>query len=122
MLAASACRSGGSVATQIDAPLPPDLERCEDRYEAGKIVDYSAEGDFGKACEQNGQLVTPIPVDLTCADGRRLLANRFAWGYQGDEMTPFTPDDTVRLPPDDEIGLCLQEPEGEDESGTATAP
>lgn len=114
-LLGGACGSS-NVSAQIDAPLPPNLERCEDKYEDGKVIDYSADGDFGKACEENGDLVTPVPIDVQCTDGRRLLSNRYAWGYQGDVMTLFaSEDDTVRLPPDDEVSRCLEQVEEPEE-------
>lgn len=97
----------------IDVPLPPDLPACEDQYEEEKIVDYSADGDFAKACHEHGELVTPVPVDLRCSsDGRRLIFNDYAWGYQNDAMTLFDPDDPVHMPPEEEIMSCLRQDGG----------
>lgn len=114
VLAATACRQE-KVESLIDVPLPPDLAACEDQYEDGKLVDYSSEGDFAKACQDAGELVTPVPTDLSCSDGRRLLFNDYAWGYQNDAMTLFDPEEPVHMPPEDEIMSCLrQDGEGAD--------
>ena len=104
------CSRSGSTADDLSetVPLPEGISACTDVFGPGKVVDPKT---FGEACSQGEQMVVPRPVELHCADQRVLYWNDFAWGYEGQEMTPLqseTPD-AEQSPPYDEAVECLKD-------------
>ena len=73
--------------------------------------------NMGKACVQDEEIVSPRPVRIECTDGRELVFNDLAWGYDGEPMTITPPDDPSKMP-EAEVDRCVAAPEG----GVASEP
>jgi hypothetical protein len=116
VLAAGCSKAGNDAPTANRTALPEDMPKCADVFVTGKTVERDT---FGQACKgENDQLVVPLPVKLSCTDGKVLLWNDFAWGYVDDQMTVFSSTDTQRQPVD-EATKCLQNT-GDDGKTTTT--
>jgi hypothetical protein len=103
-LGAASCSNNRSDAeTASDLPLPEDLPLCTDLFTDGKTI---VEADFGKACKTaDEQLEVPLFIKLDCLDDRKLVWNKFAWGYVNSQMAVWPPDTPVKIPTDDAM-LC----------------
>lgn len=92
----------GSTPTASSVP-PNDMPACEDIYAEGEVITNE---NFGLACVQGDDLVSPRPVKLECSDDRQLLFNDLAWGYFGEAMTTILEDDPSKMP-EDAVEQCL---------------
>jgi len=106
----------GCAADSTDTPsassVPPnDMPACADVYVDGKAIDAT----FGLACVKDEVIVSPRPVRIECGDGRELVFNDLAWGYEGDAMTTTADDDPSKMP-QAAVDTCLEPPPG----GTTT--
>jgi hypothetical protein len=82
---------------------PKDIPACAEVYAEGKKITLT---DFGQACVQdNGELITPLPVRIRCEDDRRLFWNDLAWGYENDvmQLTPVRKE--IKIP--DALEECV---------------
>ena len=99
----SACSADTSSSTSPSSSVVPrDVPPCSEVYAEGKKITV---GDFGMAClddapeaEVKNQLLTPLPVRITCEDKRKLYWNDLAYGYLNDTMTLTPRDERVRSP------------------------
>ena len=92
---------GGSPAA---SSVPPQgFTACEEIYVQGAVVN---DDTFGLACVKNDVIVSPRPVRLDCSDGKQLLFNDLAWGYEGEPMTITEEDDPSKMP-EAEVDACL---------------
>jgi hypothetical protein len=111
-LAGAGCSADSGGTPSASSVPPQDMPDCSDIYAAGAVIDNQ---NFGVACVQNEQIVSPRPVHIECTDGRELLFNDLAWGYFGGPMTLTAPDDPSKTP-EAELDACLAPPPG----GTTT--
>lgn len=109
---AAACAGGDAGGTTPSSSVPLDgITACSELYADGKKVTTA---EFGVACiiddgtQRDGELVTPMPVRITCEDDRKLYWNDLAWGYLNDVMT-LTPVDTKDKTPTAQLEQCLAE-------------
>jgi hypothetical protein len=104
-LSATACSNSPEPAeTSSQVPIPESIPRCEEVFVGGELVDPQT---FGNACRStDDQLTVPRPAVLTCEDGRSLMWNDLAWGYEGDAMQLWEPNATVKVPSDEAL-RCL---------------
>lgn len=107
----AACTSDeGSTTPSSSVPLK-GVAPCSELYADGKKITTA---DFGIACviddgtESDGELVTPLPVRITCEDDRKLYWNDLAWGFLNDVMT-LTPSDVADKTPSAALEQCLAE-------------
>ena len=102
--AASGCGAGSGASTPISSVAPIGIPSCADVYGEGRDI---VSGEFGAACLQdNGRMVTPLPISVECGDDRTLVWNDIAWGYMGETMTTTPLDAVDRVPPEELTG-CL---------------
>ena len=102
--AASGCGAGSGASTPSSSVAPIGIPSCADVY--GEGMDIVA-GEFGAACLQdNGRMVTPLPISVECGDDRTLVWNDLAWGYVGEAMT-LTPEDDPSKMPTEAVDQCL---------------
>jgi hypothetical protein len=103
VVAAAGC-AGDDGSTPTASSVPPnDMPACEEIYAEGKVITNE---NFGLACVQGDDLISPRPVQLECADDRQLLFNDLAWGFFGETMTTTPADDPSKMP-EDVVEECL---------------
>lgn len=109
---AAACAGGDAGSTTPSSSVPlKGVAPCSQLYAEGKKVTTA---DFGVACviddgtQRDGELVTPLPVRITCEDDRKLYWNDLAWGFLNDTMT-LTPPDQKDKTPAPALAQCLAE-------------
>ena len=95
LLVAVGCSGEDSGTPAASSVAPTDLPTCEEVYAEGAEI---VERDFGLACIRGEELLSPRPVRLECSDGRILLFNDLAWGYEGETMTVTPEDDPSKMP------------------------
>lgn len=93
--------------------MPRDVPPCSEVYAEGKKITTA---DFGVAClddapeaEIKNQLLTPLPVRITCENRQKLYWNDLAWGYLDDAMTLTPRDERVKVP-ETALEECLNPP------------
>lgn len=108
----AACAGGDAGSTTPSSSVPlKGIAPCSELYADGKKVTTA---EFGVACviddgtQRDGELVTPMPVRITCEDDRKLYWNDLAWGYLNDVMT-LTPPDVNDKTPAGPLEQCLAE-------------
>ncbi len=103
LLVAVGCSGEGGETPSASSVAPTDLPACEEVYVDGVEISNDT---FGLACVQGEDLVSPRPVRLECSDGRTLVFNDLAWGYDGEPMT-LTPEDDPSKMPEAEVDECV---------------
>jgi hypothetical protein len=101
-LMAAGCSSDDTSTPSASSVAPTDMPACEEVYADGKMID----NEFGLACVLDEDLVSPRPVRLECGDGRILVFNDLAWGYDGEGMT-ITPEDDPSKMPEEAVDECI---------------
>lgn len=108
VLAAAGCAnsaSEGESASEI--PVPSSLPRCDEIFARGNIIDRQTFGDSCRGADD--ELVVPRPAVVDCQDGRELVWNDLAWGFVGDGMQMWEPEEEERVPVDQALS-CLEAP------------
>jgi hypothetical protein len=96
-------REGGATASEV--PVPDFVPPCDQVFVAGNIIDRQT---FGDACRTaDDDLMVPRPAVVDCTDGRELVWNDLAWGYVGDAMQLFDPNEDEKVPVDEALD-CLE--------------
>lgn len=105
MAAVGCSNSTTSVETATESPVPEEIPPCDEVFAAGNMVDPAT---FGNACRTgDDELAVPRPSVLACQDGRTLMWNDLAWGYEGGTMQLWG-DAVVKVPSDQALG-CLRQ-------------
>jgi hypothetical protein len=114
-LAGVGCSADGGGSPAGSSVPPQGFRQCDELYAQGAVVE---DDTFGLACVRNDAIVSPRPVRLECSDGRKLLFNDLAWGYEGEPMTTTAEDDPSKMP-ETEVDACLAQPAGGASSTTS---
>jgi hypothetical protein len=101
-LVAAGCSSDDTSTPSASSVVPTDMPACDEVYAEGNVID----NEFGLACVLDDELVSPRPVRLECGDGRILVFNDLAWGYDGEGMT-ITPEDDPSKMPEEAVDECI---------------
>jgi hypothetical protein len=110
---AAGCTADDSAGGVPSSSVPPkDVAPCSEVYAQDKKITAA---EFGVACliddgtANDGELVTPLPVRITCEDDRKLYWNDLAWGFLNGPMT-MTPADQDDKTPQQALDECLTKP------------
>ena len=107
------CAADATETPSASSVPPNDMPSCDEVYVQDAVI---GRDNMGKACVANEEIVSPAPVRIECTDGRELVFNDLAWGYDGEPMT-LTPADDPSKMPESEVDACVAPPA----AGTATA-
>lgn len=114
----AACSRGTEAEDAARAALPEDLPACDDLFKNGDPV---LKDQFGLACRNSAdELEVPRYASVTCVEGGSdLMWNSRAWGYDGQAMTLWSPDE-IKMPTAEILECMGGGSAEEEEAGTSS--